>query len=152
MGCNKVSTFATFSPNISLLLSDLCEQRGRMQRLRQSGERKEERLCALWCPGNHLRETLSDIKRREGRVSHTRSQEEMDPGKTPVRDNSLKKLEFELKCDAGFSTEDTLLQVTVSVPSLLPLSRERCWEGLPVRNHCITGFYLIYRPYVCFPS
>lgn len=58
--------------NIFPLPSDLCEQRGRTQRLHPSGERKEERLRALRRPGNHLRLKSSEERKEtgEGRSGH----------------------------------------------------------------------------------
>lgn len=67
-------------------LSDLCEQRGRAQRLHQSGERKEEGLRALRCPGDHLRQTFRKMKTETERVrERERDQDEPPGGVHPIR-------------------------------------------------------------------
>lgn len=116
-------------------LSDLCEQRGRAQRLHQSGERKEEGLRALRCPGDHLRQTFRKMKTETERV-----RERERSGWATWRSSPHQKLEFEL------------VKAALVLSARLPLcslsnQKERWDEKLlfvckETGDHCVTGFYL----------
>ena len=136
--------------------ADLREQRGGTQRLYQSGERKEERLCAVRRPGNHLRRKLSEKWRErerrwekeggKGGSAAWRSEEEETEltawpegkhwGSSPHQRVGVWMWRWCWFCQWG------LCRLPHS------LSTQRCWHT-EAGELSFTGFYLIYGADVC---